>query len=401
MRAHIYIFMQEFVEQEILAHFDIIHPVQVAAGPSMSSLQLVPLSSWEALKVVLKKLAYDTESKCPWSRLGFGTLDGPDPSEVAIQARTDSARLLCEHALGLAWSAEDLDRATKAGISFTDARDACCAQLPDVLRERRRLKVGKLPQWKEVGRKALRLLHDTRPDAEEIGFTQWSDLLNATPEETKIPTVRTAASLLEKGDGKLWEDIGVTPFTAWVPSDINSLSRVLATYVRGIHSQDRPIYFRLVAPLSLLPGMSNVSRILDFWQHPLLGDKWASLVKDVSIHNLPLEMVLPGAHGPKHVSQGMVVFTISAQGARGLPAIMEIEAPLMQLPEVPSIFVDTPPEHLCRLMQALATPEFSTIIYRAPSRGLGNLPSFPLLCLRAADATTYLPNLSRPFCWVV
>ena len=40
--------LQEFGELEILAHFDIIHPVQAAFGPSMSSLQLVPFSSWEA-----------------------------------------------------------------------------------------------------------------------------------------------------------------------------------------------------------------------------------------------------------------------------------------------------------------------------------------------------------------
>ena len=43
--------------------------------------------------------------------------------------------------------------------------------------------------------------------------------------------------------------------------------------------------------------------------------------------------------------------------------------------------MDTPPEHLCRLMQALATPEFSTTIYRAPSRSPGSLPSLPRLRL--------------------
>ena len=60
---------------------------------------------------------------------------------------------------------------------------------------------------------------------------------------------------------------------------------------------------------------------------------------------------------------------------------MEIEAPLIRLPEAPSIFVDSPPEHLCRLMHVLATPQFSTIIYRAPSRSPGNLPSLPRLRL--------------------
>ena len=77
----------------------------------------------------------------------------------------------------------------------------------------------------------------------------------------------------------------------------------------------------------------------------------------------------------------MVIFTISAQGARGLPKIMEIEATLIRLPEVPNIFVDTPPEHFCRLMHVLATPQFSTIIYRAPSRSPGSLSSFPRLRL--------------------
>ena len=320
--------LQDFVEQEILVHFDIVQPAQVIAGQAVRDLQLVPLSSWDAVSVVLKKLAYDPETTCPWSRLGIGCMEGPEPNEVAIHARAETARLICEHVSSLSWAASDLDRAAKAVAAFDDARSACLGQLPDVLRERRKLKTPKLPLWKELGHKASTLIRDTRTDAREHAFTQWSDLLGASSGQSQVSSARAAATLLEKGDGNFWGQLGSVPFVAWCPSDLNSLARVIATYVRGAQAQSRPAYFRLVAPLNLLPGMNSVGNVLDCWQHPLLGDKWASVVKDVSIHNLPLDMVLPGTNGPRHLLQGMVVFTLALQGARGLPKIVEIEEPL-------------------------------------------------------------------------
>ena len=373
--------LQDFVEQEVLSNFDIILPAQTVSGQGTQDLQLVPLCTWDALSVVLKKLAYDSTSKCPWSRLGIGAMEGHDPSEMIIQARAETARLLCEHTASLTLASDELDRATEAASAFADARKTCTAQLSDVLRERKKLKAGKLPWWKEFGHKALGVISDTKADAQEQCFTQWSNLLGAPSEAAQVSTSRAAATLLEKGDGKFWDQMGSTPFLAWCPADINALSRTIATYIRRAQTQPRPTYFRLAAPLNLLPGMSSVDKVLDFWQHPLLGDKWASVVKDVAIYNTPLEMVLPGGNGPKHTLQGMVIFTIALQGARELPKIVEIEAPLYRVPEIPCIFVDTPPQHLGKVISVLSTPQFSSISYRAPYRSPGSQPNMPRLRL--------------------
>ena len=159
--------LQGFVEQEILAHFDLIQPVHAVTGQGERDLQITSLCSWEAVLAVLKKLAYDAKAICPWSRLGLGAFEGPDPSEVVIQARAETARLLCEHASSLTWPASDLENAAHCASAFADARRACLAQLADVLRERKKLKAGKLPLWKELGHKALSLINETRLDVGE------------------------------------------------------------------------------------------------------------------------------------------------------------------------------------------------------------------------------------------
>ena len=39
----------------------------------------------------------------------------------------------------------------------------------------------------------------------------------------------------------------------------------------------------MVAVLPLLPGMRSAAEVLDLYWHPLLGDKWAGLVRDVQL----------------------------------------------------------------------------------------------------------------------
>ena len=55
--------------------------------------------------------------------------------------------------------------------------------------------------------------------------------------------------------------------------------------------------------------------------------------------------------------------------------------PLCNIPEVPSIFADAPPEYLSRIMGVLAAPQLSGISYRSPSRSPGSTANVPRLRL--------------------
>ena len=84
--------------------------------------------------------------------------------------------------------------------------------------------------------------------------------------------------------------------------------------------------------------------MLDLWHHPLLGAKWASLVKDIALCTQAMEIVLPADHTPRHILQGLAIFTLSLTGARAIPRIVIPLTPVLQLPLVNSIFIDTTPD---------------------------------------------------------
>ena len=137
--------------------------------------------------------------------------------------------------------------------------------------------------------------------------------------------------------------------------------------------------------------MTTVERILDFFQHPLLGAKWASLVKDVALMPQPVEMVLPGEHGPRHVLQGLAVFTLSTTGGRAPPRVLAPVAPLVTTGPVASLFLDAPAESLPLLWQALHAPHLAGATARAPTRSPGSTAARPRVFLELLLPSTFTP----------
>ena len=95
-----------------------------------------------------------------------------------------------------------------------------------------------------------------------------------------------------------------------------------------------------MAPIPLLPGMGSVQGITDLWWSPLLSDKWAPLVREYSFSARPLELITPGRGGPRHGRAGLAIFTISRNGLRSIPKMLDFKAPLLQVAAVPVVHVD-------------------------------------------------------------
>ena len=197
--------LTDWLEDEVLQHFDLIQ-AQEQVAKSDNEIQFAFPVSWEKLEGILKRIGYMPFDVDHWRALGFAMFDGPDPTETTISSRARTAAHLCDLAAGAAWSSDDIAKAKSAADKFNTAARKCEEELKDVLRERRKLKIGKLLLWKELGNDAIEFIKGTAPGQAEYLLTQWSTILDpsllSAPE---LMQVRDIASMAEKGDEKIWD----------------------------------------------------------------------------------------------------------------------------------------------------------------------------------------------------
>ena len=143
----------------------------------------------------------------------------------------------------------------------------------------------------------------------------------------------------------------------WAPADNVELNSILAALPRSADLKRRPRSLIFVAFLPASPGVDSTSKLFDLWWRPLLGEQHASLVKAVDLVTQPVEYVLASINGPRHVRRGLGCFTIATDGTRTLPKTWSPMVPLLEVPNVNSIFVDIPAEQLPTFMRKMAIPE--------------------------------------------
>ena len=100
-------------------------------------------------------------------------------------------------------------------------------------------------------------------------------------------------------------------------------------------------------------------------------------MKDISILPQPVEYVLPGPRGPRHMRQGLVCFRISLQGSRTLPTIILPKVPVVQVLQPASFIIDSPTGAVPELMQKLSTLNWGHFKVRHPTRSIGSTEFFP------------------------
>ncbi len=160
---------------------------------------------------------------------------------------------------------------------------------------------------------------------------------------------------------------------AWAPNDGNALSRILSQY-----PDNAPTAMLLIAPLPTFPGVSTTSQYFDLWLHPLLSDKHAAVVRGIHLLPQPVEYVLPGPRGPRHVHQGLACFYLAREGARALPTVRLPKTSILQASGSDSITIDTPTALLPQHMSKLASlSEFQGRTIREPTRSLGSTSELP------------------------
>ncbi|CAK0847085.1 unnamed protein product, partial [Prorocentrum cordatum] len=366
----------DWLEDDILSHFPIVQAAE-ASQPSAAEASFQLPSDWAGNDSIFIKLGYHLDSEDHWRAIGYAMYEGPDPSVQLITSRLRTVKLLCS-LVGTSggWSPADLQRARDVRDKITLDVKRCEEDLHELMRARRKIKASKLPLWKELGKDGLELLTNTKPYADEVSYTQWSDVLAIDLAPNLVPTSRSIAELAEKGDDWVWEQLKGMAVTMWTHSDANALTRLLASLLRRIGSSNWPVSVRLIAPIPLRAGMDTASDIMDLWWSPLLGDRWASIVKGCFFVPHPFEMVLPGWNSPRHTQMGLAVFNLAFTGAKSVPRVMTFKPAILGLRAVTvDLLFPDGVDQLAQFLQLrhLRRPEFpesaffgSTLMYSDP-----------------------------------
>ena len=388
--------LQELVEQEIMKHFEI---VRAASG---GASQVVPRSIRNVieLKEILKALGYATEAKNEWHVLGLAPLEGPDISLHIIESRLRTARLLISAASAGDWNDDEKIGAEQILNNVEAAADGCVEGFDEWKKERRRVKPSKLPLWKELGPKALKVILDSAPALDEKIITQWFDVLDNTAmamaHQDRIVDQQIARSLAaasEKGEDHFWDMLQGDAVVMWAPGDTSALGRLLGALLRRGPSAQTPSYVRMVVPMDILPGCVTVDSIKDLWWHALLGEKWSAMVKGIEMIKEPLEFVLPASAGPRHELRGLALFTIStSMMQKQLPKILEVEVPLFQMEALPTFALDFSSNDVVKIMQILNDGSTGSMKHSHIRRSPGHQEETPrvMVDLRFPYGTTRL-----------
>jgi len=370
--------LQQFVEGEMMQHF----PLVRAAGHGPGADIQYP-TGWNGLQDILHKLAFSANDTDIWRCLGMAMFEGPEPTESKIRSRARLGSLLCSLGTQASWSQDCQRKAAEASRIFQNAADSCCNDLGSALAERKRHKVGTMALHKELGAQALALLRRDALGGTEDILTQWSNVA-ALPgvHSAEIASTREIAALAEKGNGAVWDRLAGRRVVLWAPDDGGACARLLKAFQDRIQPGQLPTSVRLIAPISLFPGMASVEQVEDLWNHPLNNQKWAPFVKATTYTVTPLDMVLPGGSLPKHARMGLAVFTLGHSGSRIPTVITALHQPLLQLDEARAAILDFPATQLSYVLKFLSDAGISRQAIREPRRSPISSAEWPRLELK-------------------
>ena len=230
---------------------------------------------------------------------------------------------------------------------FERAYTFCLEDLPRVLAARRRDRGDPLPRWQELGAAAVEFLLNTPASEGEVVAFQLAGVLPLTRARIEYPRLvapGAARSLAHTAvEGKdFFPLLGTGGVAMWAPADQSALGRLLSGYMRRAASSPQPRPMRLLVPMDVFPGCSTAGLIKDLFWHPLLGERWAPLVREQAFVHQELQMVSTGSGGPAHVCRGLLIATLSPSLPPAVPKVLSVAEPLITARAGHSFFVDCP-----------------------------------------------------------
>ena len=230
------------------------------------------------------------------------------------------------------WAGEEMDRCQEASSHFAKAVETCISQLEQWSKLRAKHGAQVLPRFGELSEEALSLLEKDAPSRGEVIGTQLSGITGGL-----IP--RPAGEILpgEESRGLMtdlcrlpnaFERIRGPGLLTWAPKEASQLGRLLANYAKYCDSGGAAKYLRLVTLGPQMPGGADITSLLDLWQHSLLKEEKANLVRHVRVTEFAVKIVPLGAGPPVISHRRLMVATISSVFQNRIPDIIYGPPPL-------------------------------------------------------------------------
>ena len=384
--------LRELLEQEMLAHFDYVHAMRQTQNEPLNIQPDRILLNWKSLETGLKALAFVPGASCPWIRLGVARDEGPPPSLEQIERRPRLGNLLASAAQEPTWS--DSDQASAAGFQMEteSARKACIEKLNDVLRTRRRTKGWQLPRWQEPGPELLCYVADRARNA----GTNWgvalhlSNLLGvdfaSTPHILPPAESRRILDALCKGPSKGVEALSKFQgggVVTWAPQESDALQRLVAAFVK--HATEAipgsGCQLVLLVPHDPYPECDSPAQVLDLWWHPILGDRYSDVVKEVTFLRQPCCNVFSGIASPTYHNKAIVMITLGAHPQASPPAMIQWRPTLLTTGGNFTVIVDCPAADMLKTRRALTQAAAHGLArWEGPMRSFGTQGSDRRIC---------------------
>ena len=100
----------------------------------------------------------------------------------------------------------------------------------------------------------------------------------------------------------------------------------------------------------------------------MLQPRWSSsVVRVCTLTTTPMELILPGRSGPRHVKQGLAIFTLDLSAPIQAPRLLEPSAPVLAVAAQQVVVVDTAAEALPQLLAKLHSADFAGVLVRDPT----------------------------------
>jgi hypothetical protein len=169
----------------------------------------------------------------------------------------------------------------------------------------------------------------------------------------------------------------------WAPHEKESMLRLAAAYLQFATRTSEECQVQLLIPHDAYPDCDAPANIRDLWWHPLLGDKFGSIVKTVEFLREPARCVFSGSSGPLYHVKSLVVVTLAVH-THGLPHSMPSwRNTLVDEVHGPIIWVDTDANAELQTRRALAATNLAGMIrWEGPRRSFGTSASSQRICFR-------------------
>mgnify|MGYP000285063461 CR=1 FL=1 len=122
--------------------------------------------------------------------------------------------------------------------------------------------------------------------------------LEAGPEVWQPAMAKELCTMLALDGAKALSTLAPPGVVCWAPAEPSAIGRLMAACIQHAATDPHPRSLRLIVALDTLPGCSTTDAITDLWSHPLLQDKWKSVVTQVQFTSQALEIIQAGPTAP-------------------------------------------------------------------------------------------------------